>query len=93
MKRYRVVETRSVFMHRYLVEEDVDVHEGDLLRMINDGEIEEIMQEHLGESIHDVSLMTEEQFLALDNGYFSQFSANRQLDIISRLALRADKNE
>ena len=47
MKRYRVVETRSVFMHRYLVEEDVDVHEGDLLRMINDGEIEEIIPEHL----------------------------------------------
>lgn len=88
MKSYKVIETRSVFTHRYLVEADVVITDEEVLNLIHSGELDEIMQRHEGETISSVTVMTEDDVLQLDNSYLFDYSRESQLNLIRRLSLK-----
>lgn len=86
MKKYTVVETRSVFTHRFVLDSSLNLSEQEILNAINSGNIEELSQKHLGETITSISELTAEEIISLDNDYISMLDESRQRDLIEHWA-------
>lgn len=88
MKSYRVFETKSVFIHRFVLPADNTMSEAEFEQLLNEGILEEFMQKHVGEEVTSARVMTEDEILKLDNDYISTLDDTRQRDLLTHWASR-----
>jgi len=88
-KKLVLVETVSVFRHRYVVECNEEEHAADevVCRLGND-DFEEFSQHHVDESISSTRVMTEQEYMELfdkDNHYLAKWDVEQKKRFINKI--------
>lgn len=84
-KEYMLVEEISTFRNRYLIPKDALAGPGysEAEWLVNQGEVQELSQKHLGTQISDCRVITEEEALKIfdkDNDYLKGWEVGKKLD-------------
>lgn len=93
MKKY-LVETVSIFRHRYVVEAKEEEHACDEV-VCNDGNLKEFSQYHVDEDIISVRELDDVEYLKLfdkDNEYLKEWTDEQKLQFINRINYEEDSN-
>ena len=95
MKTY-IVETVSVFRHRYVVEAKEEEHAADTVVMeLGNPDFREFSQKHVDESITDVREISKEEYLTLfdrDNDYLKSWTDEQKFNFINVVDYEEDTN-
>jgi len=88
-KKLVLVETVSVFRHRYVVECNEEEHAADevVCRLGND-DFEEFSQHHVDESISSTRVITEQEYMELfdkDNHYLAKWDVEQKKRFINKI--------
>ena len=88
-KKLVLVETVSVFRHRYVVECNEEEHAADevVCRLGND-DFEEFSQHHIDENISSTRVITEQEYMELfdkDNHYLAKWDAEQKKRFINKI--------
>ena len=95
-KKLYMVETVSIFRHRYVVEAKEEEHAADTVVMEMDKPtFREFSQKHIDESITDVREISKDEYLAMfdrDNDYLASWTEDQKVSYINSVDYEEDND-
>lgn len=79
MKKYVLVETSSTFKHQYVIELDKDQDKYEACYYVDRELVEEITQDHIGESVIGVKEITQDEVCKIARDYLYNTWTDKQI--------------